>query len=254
MPGKPPYFRYYGKDFIADSAVQAMTCEQVGAYWLLLTNAWFETAAGTVPDHDATLARWAKLTVSRWKRIKDGVMAAWTLQDDGRWHQKRMVSEAADIAESLAKQSSGGKRGADIRWGKIASVGDGQPKGIPNAPLMAPAYGSGSGSGSGSSPEEGGAGGGVADPPDGDLTPERIAHEWCHEHRGNVASQRNPYGVAKEFREWIDRNLTTPEQLFAAIRDPTRDRTEAVFQLKQRLIPKEKSGAKRESKRFREPN
>ena len=168
MPGKPPYFPFYVDNFAADGVVEAMTTEQVGAYILLLCKAWKEDPAGSIPDEDAILSRWARLSPETWQAIKRGVLAAFVKGDDGRFHQKRMREEYATIAALLSKRSKGGKRGAKRRW-VSHRVSDGTPNGSPNGSVVARAFDSDSASESesasgseSSSSGGGGAGAGVA--------------------------------------------------------------------------------------------
>jgi len=92
--GKLPWFPFYPRDFILDNKVMAMTPSEVGCYFKLLCIAWNEDPAGTIPDDDDTIRRWLFLTIDEWLSHKPRVTAAFTLKE-GRWHQKRMMSEAA---------------------------------------------------------------------------------------------------------------------------------------------------------------
>jgi uncharacterized protein YdaU (DUF1376 family) len=112
-----PYFPCYVDDFTSDGAVEAMTTEQVGAYFLLLCKAWREFPAGTVPDDDAVLARWARMSPARWKKARAGVLRPWTLKE-GRWHQKRMQLEYA----KLLVRSDKAKEAVEQRWEKIRGL------------------------------------------------------------------------------------------------------------------------------------
>lgn len=238
MPGKPPYYRRFPRDIDADGVCEAMTAEQFGVYNRLLDKAWFEEPGGTVPDDDAVLARWGRITLARWRKIMPGVMAAF-VPDGGRWRQKRMAQDHAELADELDRKSRGGKRSAELR-SQHQDSSNTLGKTLGNLPPATCASASGYESESLSSPNgEGGAGEGVG-PPSFDLTPEGIAQEWCHVHRGGIASQRDPYKTAEEFREWI-RVGVSPDALRAAVCDPSRDRTEATFQLKSRLVPKAKT-------------
>jgi len=95
-----------------------MTTEQVGAHFLLICKAWFEDPPCTVPDDDVVLARWARLPLARWRKIKAGVLCAYYLGEDGRWHQKRLEEVDADQAayrESMGKRA---RTAAEKRWAK----------------------------------------------------------------------------------------------------------------------------------------
>lgn len=107
------YFPCYPDDVLADGRVMAMTAEQFGAYWLLLLTAWREVPAGTVPNDDRILARWARLTPRRWQAVKAAVLAPFHLQD-GRWHQKRMEREFRHLLE----RSERARESAERRWSK----------------------------------------------------------------------------------------------------------------------------------------
>lgn len=113
---KPPYFPLYVQDFSSDGKVEAMTTTQVGAYTLLLCKSWHEDPPGTIPSDDRTLARWTRLTADEWTDCKPGVLAAFTLGTDNRYHQKRLRQEYQKLMELYKKKSTGGKEGAKKRW------------------------------------------------------------------------------------------------------------------------------------------
>jgi uncharacterized protein YdaU (DUF1376 family) len=114
-----PYFRMFVGDFVSDARVEAMSTEQVGCYVLLLCKAWTQPDVGTVPDDDRILARWARISLARWKRLKDGVMAPWRLIG-GVWHQKRMQLEYA----RLVGQSDAQSLRALGRWSHAGTMPD----------------------------------------------------------------------------------------------------------------------------------
>lgn len=114
MAKKPPYFKFFPKDFAADSAVEAMSTQGVGAYILLLCKAWHEDPPGSLPSDDRTLARFSRLSSDEWAEVKPEVLAAFTLGDDNRIHQKRMRREFEDL-RSKAKQR---QKAAQARWDK----------------------------------------------------------------------------------------------------------------------------------------
>lgn len=85
-----------------------------GAYLLLLIEAWRRPSC-SLPEHDATLARLAGLTLEEWASVRDTVMAFWKY--DGRsktWTQKRLVKQR-DFTE---KQSQLQRDKAAKRWKK----------------------------------------------------------------------------------------------------------------------------------------
>ncbi len=85
------------------------------------------------------------------------------------------------------------------------------------------------------------------------LTPEGLAQHWCFVYRGPAGAQSNPYTVAVEFREWIEKLSVTPEALQAEIGKRCRDRTEPTWDMKKRLLPKRPgtNGHEEPSRRYR---
>jgi uncharacterized protein YdaU (DUF1376 family) len=119
MAGKPPYFPLYVKDFAADSKVELMSTEEVGAYILLLCKAWLEEPAGSLPANDKVLARWARMDLERWLVVKFSVLSPFFVGTDGRWYQKRMLQEI----DKLRKISRSRSKAADARWSKPLEEG-----------------------------------------------------------------------------------------------------------------------------------
>lgn len=112
----PPAFLLYPQDFSSDSKVEAMTTREVGAYWLLLCKAWYETPVGTIPDNDRVLARWARLTPDEWTECRDAVLAPFKPCTDNRLLSPRLSSEYRKLMENRKKKSIAGKAGAEVRW------------------------------------------------------------------------------------------------------------------------------------------
>ncbi len=116
MPNEFPYFPFYVDDFAADGKVEAMTTLEVGSYILLLCKAWKEQPRGTLPDDEAVLARWSRLSPTQWSEVAPRVLACFRLSTDGRWHQKRMELEARKLLDLTNKRSKNGKLAAEARW------------------------------------------------------------------------------------------------------------------------------------------
>lgn len=222
MPGKPPYFPFYAKDFAADSRVEAMTTEQVGAYILLLCKAWNEDPPGSLPKDDTVLARWARLSPERWAEVRAGVLAAFQCGSDDRWHQKRMREEYAKLVRFFRSRSKGGKKGAEVRWHSHS-----EPNGSANGKIMAPGFGFGSES---SSESNGGLG--ERGPPTAVI----LAREWAFYFRGTQKSQRDLDVLDGFFQGLIDAGHA-PEAILARIRavkanGGDRDQTEESWRLR----------------------
>lgn len=112
-----PYIPFYVRDFTADGKVEAMTTEQVGAYTLLLCKAWLETPPCSIPNDDLVLAKWARVKPAAWKKLRPGVMACWTLDEQtGRYFQKRLKAEYDRLQESRDRRSKAGQNGNAKRW------------------------------------------------------------------------------------------------------------------------------------------
>lgn len=112
----PPAFQFYPQDFAADSKVEAMSTEAVGAYILLLCKAWREEPPGSLPDDDDVLARWSRMSLARWIELRATVLAPFMLGKDSRWHQKRMRREYSELVERRKVRTAAGAAGAAARW------------------------------------------------------------------------------------------------------------------------------------------
>lgn len=115
---RSPYFHFNPADFTADKNVLAMTAEEVGAYILLLCVAWHEEPAGTLPNDDRLLARWARLDDDRWAKAKPAILSAFKSGSDGRLHQSRMKREFESLRRFQKEQSARNSRNAKARWNK----------------------------------------------------------------------------------------------------------------------------------------
>jgi len=113
----------YVNDFCSDGIVEAMTTEEVGAYFLLLCKAWLEDQVGTVPDDDKILARWSRLGPRQWEKCKPAVLAAFKKRADGRWHQGRMQREYDNWLESKKKKQQAGSKGGSTTQAKLRANG-----------------------------------------------------------------------------------------------------------------------------------
>lgn len=116
-----PAFLLYAQDFVSDSKVEAMTTQEVGAYFLLLCKAWFEKPVATIPNNDRVLARWARLTPDDWAVCRDAVLSPFKDCKDGRLLSPRLFSEYRKLMEDRKKKSHAAKIAANTRWGNNAS-------------------------------------------------------------------------------------------------------------------------------------
>ena len=103
----PPYMQLYVADYLGDT--RHLTTEQHGAYLLLLMTMW--RSDGVLSDEPAKLARIAGLTVARWVKISDDVLAFFT-PCEGGITQGRLAAELTIADEKSEKRSLSGKAGA----------------------------------------------------------------------------------------------------------------------------------------------
>ena len=96
----------YVADYLGDT--RHLTTEQHGAYLLILMAMW--RADGVLPDDDAKLARIAGLTVARWRKIRDDVLAFFD-PCEGGITQARLAAELTIAEEKSEKRSQAGRAG-----------------------------------------------------------------------------------------------------------------------------------------------
>ncbi len=92
--------------FIADTV--HLNAAQTGAYLMLLMCAW-RTKDCALPDDDAQLARFSRMTKAQWKKNKDVIMAFWEKNDEQKWIQLRLNDERKSV---LLKRESASRAGA----------------------------------------------------------------------------------------------------------------------------------------------
>ena len=102
-----PFMQLYVADYLGDT--RHLTTEQHGAYLLLLMTMW--RSDGVLSDDPAKLARIAGVTVARWAKIRDDLMAFFT-PCEGGITQGRLVAELTIANEKSEKRSLSGKAGA----------------------------------------------------------------------------------------------------------------------------------------------
>lgn len=105
-----------------------LTCEQHGAYLLLIMDYW---VGGPLPDDDVALAQVACLGVREWKKVRP-VIERYFVVKDGEWLHER-VEEERERAERLsaARRDAGSKGGRPRKQ----TESNGKPIGLANANL-----------------------------------------------------------------------------------------------------------------------
>jgi uncharacterized protein YdaU (DUF1376 family) len=99
-----------------------------GAYLLLLIVSW-RSAGCCLPDDDALLARYARMTRDKWRRTRP-ILAPFFTIEDGFWHQARLQDEFQHLQSQKVNASNAGKASAVAKALKRANRGSttvGQP-------------------------------------------------------------------------------------------------------------------------------
>ncbi len=218
-----PFFGMWVKEFLGDNRVDAMTAEELGAYFRLLLMSWQEDPAATLPPDEGLLARWARLDTARWSACRERVLACFKQGRDGRLVQKRLREEYDRLVDMAAKRSQAGKKGAERRWQTHGKATD-----LPMANGWHRAYESKSDS---ESRENDGGAGEEKTPSSGWL-----ARKWCMQltRRDNWKRPADSEAKAEaSFAELIRLGITA--DAIDAELDSERDRDEQIWQFRERL-------------------
>lgn len=105
----PPYVPLFAADYLADTT--ALSCEEHGAYFLLLLTAWQQPDCD-LPDDDRKLARICRLSLRKWRALRPTIEDFWQVSD-GRWTNPRLTRERA----YADKKSESNRQNARKRWG-----------------------------------------------------------------------------------------------------------------------------------------
>jgi uncharacterized protein YdaU (DUF1376 family) len=105
-------------DYLADTT--HLTCEQHGAYLLLLITYW--RRGGYMPADNAFLCAVTKLSPQKWRTMRV-VMGQFFREEGGQWKNKRADAEILKAAVLKKSKAAAGKKGAEKRW-----IGHGHPK------------------------------------------------------------------------------------------------------------------------------
>jgi uncharacterized protein YdaU (DUF1376 family) len=111
MKPTDPWMPVYVAELLA--ALQHLDSEAIGAYLLLLLNAWIRD--GKLPNDDTQLRLMAKTDVQHWTRVR-GLIEPFFQIRDGFWTQKRLTEELERARSVYEKRSSAGRKGASERW------------------------------------------------------------------------------------------------------------------------------------------
>jgi len=103
-----PFMQLYVSDYLGDT--RHLSCEQHGAYMLLLMTMW--NAHGSLPDDDTKLARMVCLSVKKWRGIKADVMEFFAVSDGVVTHPRLSRELQKSERQSESRASAGAKGGA----------------------------------------------------------------------------------------------------------------------------------------------
>jgi len=115
MSTKRPWFKFYGKDFLGDAHVCAMTPAARGVYITLLCHHW---ELGELPGDERKLARMAGMTLANFRRVWPMIEPCFqravrvrSQKTTHAWLQGRMACESEKANAQAAKNAANGARG-----------------------------------------------------------------------------------------------------------------------------------------------
>jgi uncharacterized protein YdaU (DUF1376 family) len=108
--GKLPYLPFYVADYLADAKVQRMSTLEQGAYLRLLFFSWSDELH-SLPDDDEELACLTLMTLEEFQNHRLRIMAPFHIEEDGRWHQKRITIEWSECERRHAVFKEAGRKG-----------------------------------------------------------------------------------------------------------------------------------------------
>ncbi|SNC62384.1 Uncharacterized conserved protein YdaU, DUF1376 family [Hymenobacter gelipurpurascens] len=113
---KSPAFQLYTGDFLSSPDVQMMDAREVGAYCLLLFNAWQGEQPGHLPNSEDKMRRLARLSVEEWQQSREMILSKFPQAPDGLTrYNPRLVAEAEKQWVNRQKQSANGSKGGRPR-------------------------------------------------------------------------------------------------------------------------------------------
>lgn len=101
-----PFMQLYVSDYLGDT--RHLSCEQHGAYMLLLMTMW--NAGGALPDEDVKLARIVCLSLKKWRAIRGDILAFFEVSD-GVIQHNRMTKELQKSERKSQSRASAGAKG-----------------------------------------------------------------------------------------------------------------------------------------------
>lgn len=115
-----PVFPIFTDAYLADT--RHLTAAQHGAYLLLLISAW-RMPDCALPNDDKLLARFASMDARTWKSNREVIIKFWTLGNDQKFRQGRMIDERKIAETQRSKNSEAGKSSSLKRKGRHTKSG-----------------------------------------------------------------------------------------------------------------------------------
>lgn len=103
----PPAFQYYPRDLLCDANVMAMSLEELGAYWKLVSVCWLELG---LPGTETGLARLLQIPAARFRKLWPALERCFVLDEQGRYQHPRLNKERAKQDEYRARQAEKGRK------------------------------------------------------------------------------------------------------------------------------------------------
>lgn len=125
-----PMFPLWTDAYLGDT--MHLTCEQHGAYLLLLISMWRSKDA-RLPDNDAILGNTCRLGPKAWARMRVAVEPFFVVAD-GWWTQSRLLREREAAGKRKAAQSGNAKS----RWNNKTTDATAKPRECPPSPSPSP--------------------------------------------------------------------------------------------------------------------
>lgn len=98
---------------MSSELVAVSSLEVIGAAVLLWARAWKQRPAASLPDDERVIAAFCKMSLARFRKVRDEVMRGFVLCSDGRWYHQFLAAEALRASERKAAYRK--RREADAR-------------------------------------------------------------------------------------------------------------------------------------------
>lgn len=121
---RSPAFQFWPKDFLSSMRVQAMSVEEVGAYFLLLINSWLQEDQCYLPADDELLRKVSRMVTEQWVTHRSVILSCFE-EEDGRIFNRRLLQVKQEQDAYHENKRASGAKAAAKRWQKDGSgIGD----------------------------------------------------------------------------------------------------------------------------------